>query len=55
MKQVTELGGGFTVGGVALVAVDLDNRALIEQRAVIAVVFVGVIGANAMGVGGGDQ
>src|SRR5690554_2323626 len=30
LAQVAELGGGFAAGGIALVAVDLDHRALVE-------------------------
>src|SRR5881394_580025 len=48
--QVTEEPGGFAVGGVALVAVDLDHRASVEFRAVVGIVFVGVVRVHAVGV-----
>ncbi len=53
--QVTEETSGFAVGGIALVAVDLDHRAGIEFRAVIGVVLVGVVRVYAMGIVGRDQ
>ncbi|CAI8924519.1 hypothetical protein EMIT0180MI3_360038 [Priestia megaterium] len=53
--QMTEEPGGFAVGGVALVAVDLDYRAGVEFRAVVGVVLVGVVRVHAVGVVGRDQ
>ncbi|MNF86573.1 hypothetical protein D3C84_690140 [compost metagenome] len=53
--QVAEEPGGFAVGGVALVAVDLDHRAGVEFRAVVGVVLVGVVGVYAVGVVGRNQ
>src|SRR5690606_3720652 len=47
--------GGFAVGGVALVAVDLDHRAGVEFRAVVAIVLVGVVRVHAVGVVSGNQ
>jgi len=37
---------GFAAGGIALVAVDLDDRAGVELGPVIAVMLVGVVGVN---------
>ena len=48
--QVAEEPGGFAVGGVALVAVDLDHRPGIELGPVVGVVLVSVVGVNAVGV-----
>ena len=53
--QVAEEACGFAAGGVALVAVDLDHRAGIEFRAVVAVVLVGIVRVNGVGIVGGDQ
>jgi hypothetical protein len=52
---VAEEPGGFAVGGVALVAVDLDHRAGVELGAVVGVVLVGVVRVHAVGVVGRDQ
>ena len=57
-KLITDMpvqSGRPAVGGVALVAVDLDHRAGVEFRAVVAVVLVGVVRGYAMGVVGRDQ
>src|SRR5450830_2035315 len=48
--QVAEEPGGFAVGGVALVAVDLDHRPGIEFRPVVGIVLVGIVGVHAVGV-----
>ena len=53
--QMTEEPGGFAVGGVALVAVDLDYRACVEFWAMVGVVLVGVVGVHRMGVVGRNQ
>src|SRR5690606_21277962 len=50
LAQMAEQGRGFAGGGVALVVVDLDHRTGIELRAVIAVMTVGIVGVDAMGV-----
>ena len=47
--------GGFAAGGVTLVAVDLDDRARVQQRAVRRLVFVRVIRMHAVGVVGRNQ
>ena len=46
--------GGVGVGGVALVGVDLDRRAVVDERGVVGIVALGVVRVHGVGVVGRD-
>lgn len=55
LAHLAEHGRGLGVGGVSLVAVGFDDRAGVQQRAVVRFVLVRVVGVDAVRVVGRDQ
>ena len=55
LAQASEYGAGLAIGGVALIGVDLDDRAVVQQGTVVVVMLVCVVGMHAMGIVRGDQ
>src|SRR5690606_23559789 len=50
VAQHTENRAGLAVGGIALISIDLDNGAAIEQGTVVFIMAVTEVGVDAMGI-----